>query len=126
MSRACRCGCCAGIDIATPEAKTNPPGQTAIRYRVGTYASFYETMLARLSNLPIDVPSPYREGTDRYYPLKNLTTRAPNDPSIALLDAFAIVADVLTFYQERIANEGYLPTAIERRSIQELGRLIGY
>ena len=82
-----------------------------MRYRVGTYASFYESMLARLTNLPIDVPSPYGDGSARYYPLKALTTRAPDDPSIALLDAFAIVADVLTFYQERIANEGYLPTA---------------
>jgi hypothetical protein len=36
------------------------------------------------------------------------------------------VADVLTFYQERIANEGYLRTATERRSILELARLIGY
>src|SRR5262249_25767592 len=54
------------------------------------------------------------------------TTRYPSDPSIALLDAFAIVADVLTFYQERIANEGYLRTATERRSVLELARLIGY
>jgi hypothetical protein len=36
------------------------------------------------------------------------------------------VADVLTFYQERIAGEGYLRTATERRSILELARLIGY
>ena len=35
-------------------------------------------------------------------------------------------ADVLTFYQERIANEGFLRTATERRSILELARLIGY
>jgi len=32
----------------------------------------------------------------------------------------------LTFYQERIANEGYLRTATERRSILELARLVGY
>jgi hypothetical protein len=55
-----------------------------------------------------------------------LRTRVPADPSIALLDAWATVADVLTFYQERIANEGYLRTATERRSILELGRLVGY
>lgn len=126
MSRPCHCGCCAGIAITTPEVETNPPGLTALRYRAGTYASFYESMLARLTNLPIDVPSPYGDGIARYNPLKALTTRAPDDPSIALLDAFAVVADVLTFYQERIANEGYLPTAVERRSIAELGRLIGY
>src|SRR5260370_37310367 len=83
-------------------------------------------MLARLSNLCIEVPSVDGSSKVPIYPLKQLTTRDPSDPSIALLDAFAVVADVLTFYQERIANEGYLPTAIERRSIQELGNLIGY
>ncbi len=59
-------------------------------------------------------------------PLSALTTRSLDDPAIALLDAWAVVADVLTFYQERIANEGYLRTAIERRSILELAREIGY
>jgi hypothetical protein len=53
------------------------------------------------------------------YPLLNLTTRDPSDPAMALLDAWATVADVLAFYQERIANEGYLRTATERRSILE-------
>ncbi len=38
----------------------------------------------------------------------------------------ACVADVLTFYQERIANEGFLRTATERRSVLELARAIGY
>ena len=34
--------------------------------------------------------------------------------------------DVLAFYQERLANESFLRTATERRSILELARLIGY
>jgi len=58
--------------------------------------------------------------------LAGLTTREGSDPSIALLDAWAVVADVLTFYQERIANEGYLRTATERRSVLGLARLVGY
>jgi hypothetical protein len=33
---------------------------------------------------------------------------------------------VLTFYDERLAHEGYLRTATERRSVLELARLIGY
>ena len=49
-----------------------------------------------------------------------------DDLAIALLDAWATVADVLTFYQERIANEGFLRTATERRSVLELARAIGY
>ena len=63
----------------------------------------------------------------RDYPaLRALKTRERSDPAIALLDAWATVADVLTFYQERIANEGYLRTATERRSVLELARLVGY
>jgi hypothetical protein len=60
------------------------------------------------------------------YPLLKLTTRDPSDPAMALLDAWATVGDVLAFYQERLANEGYLRTATERRSILELARLVGY
>ena len=37
-----------------------------------------------------------------------------HDFSIALLDAWAAVADVLTFYQERLANESYLRTKAAR------------
>jgi hypothetical protein len=59
-------------------------------------------------------------------PLARLTTRSTDDASIAMLDAWATVADVLTFYQERIANEGFLRTATERRSVLELARAIGY
>jgi hypothetical protein len=120
------CGCCAGVEVAVPVSEVNPPGLTALTYRAGTYATFYETMLARLTGLVLQVPSASGNGTDSVMPLAGLTTRDPSDPSIALLDAWAVVADVLTFYQERIANEGYLPTAIERRSLLELSRLIGY
>jgi hypothetical protein len=58
--------------------------------------------------------------------LANLTTRSSDDPTIALLDAWSVVLDVLTFYQERIANEGFLRTATEHRSVLELARAIGY
>ena len=60
------------------------------------------------------------------FPLADLTTREASDSAIALLDAWATVADVLTFYQERIADEGYLRTATERRSVLGLARLVGY
>ena len=59
-------------------------------------------------------------------PLERLTTRSLDDPAIGLLEAWAIVMDILSFYQERIINEGYLLTATERRSVLELARSIGY
>ncbi len=121
------CGCCAGIEVVTPLPEANRPGLTVIAYRVGTHATFLESMLARLSTLYLDIPTDDGGGTvERIYPLKDLTTRDPSDPSIAWLDSWATVAHVLTFYQERIANEGYLHTATERRSILELARLVGY
>ena len=43
-----------------------------------------------------------------------------------MLDAFAVTADILTFYQERLANESYLRTAVQPRSVFELARLVGY
>ena len=43
-----------------------------------------------------------------------------------LLDMWAAVADVLTFYQERIANEGYLRTARLRDSVLRMARLLDY
>ena len=105
------CGCCSGVEVVTPQPEANRPGLPALSYRAGTYATFFESMVARLSSFDA---------------LRGLTTRELSDPSIALLDAWAVVADVLTFYQERIANEGYLMTATERRSILELARLVGY
>jgi predicted phage baseplate assembly protein len=107
------CGCCEGVERLTPVSTANRPGLDALVYRVGTHASFLETMRARISSE--DSPE-----------LAGLTTRASDDPAIAILDAWAVVADVLTFYQERIANEGYLRTATERRSILELARLVDY
>ena len=55
-----------------------------------------------------------------------LRTRESDDPTIAVLDAFAVACDVLTFYSERLANESYLRTATERTSLQELGKLVAY
>jgi hypothetical protein len=107
------CGCCEGLEPLTPLATANRPGLNALAYRAGTHATFLTTMKARLS-------------AAEYPPLAGLTTRAATDPAVAMLDAWATVADVLTFYQERSANEGYLRTAAERRSILELARLVGY
>jgi predicted phage baseplate assembly protein len=107
------CGCCSGIEERTPEPIANRPGLPAIAYRVGTHSTFFSSLLAELS-------------TANRSRLRKLTTREPEDFTIAFLDAVATAADVLTFYQERIATESYLRTATERRSVLELARAIGY
>jgi hypothetical protein len=107
------CGCCEGLGARTPATIDNRPGLPAIAYRVGTHGTFKQSLLAGLS-------------TEGRPALKGLSTREDDDFSIAFLDAWATVADVLAFYQERIANESYLRTATERRSVLELARAIGY
>lgn len=106
------CGCCAG-DAHDPAQRFNTPGLPRISYRIGAYGDFKSALLARLSST--DFPA-----------LAGLRTREDDDFSIALCDSGAVMFDVLGFYQERFANEAWLRTATERRSIIELARLIGY
>ncbi len=63
---------------------------------------------------------------DSHPALAGLRTRDNRDFTVALLDAWAACGDVLTFYQERLANEQYLRTATERLSVVEMTQLIGY
>src|SRR6516225_4597488 len=86
------CGCCEGTSTQTPELVANRAALDAITYRVGTHATFKASLLARLS--ASDEPG-----------LGPLRTRDDSDFSIALLDAWATALDILTFYQERLANE---------------------
>lgn len=107
------CGCCAGVTVQSPAPVFNRPGLSAIGYRIGGHGEILTSLKARLSSQ--DFPA-----------LAALRTRDTDDFSIALLDASAAMADVLGFYQERIANESYLRTASERLSLVEQARLIGY
>jgi hypothetical protein len=120
------CGCCEGTRKITPVSTANRPGLDELSYRIGTHGAFFETMKARLGNMMVEAPGPDGQTLETFFPLKYLTMRQTSDPAIALLDGWATVEDVLTFYQERIANEGYLRTATERRSILELAKLVGY
>ncbi|WP_217995917.1 hypothetical protein, partial [Kribbia dieselivorans] len=112
------CGCCSGAAAGmafgrSGQAPFNRPGLAEIAYRSGTHGDVLARLIAGLTRA--DRPA-----------LAHLRTRQPDDPSIALLDAFAVVCDVLTFYTERLANESFLRTAVDRTSLQELGRLVAY
>jgi Baseplate J-like protein len=107
------CGCCSGATRLTPALIVNRSLLPAISYRVGTYSSFMQTMIAALSRS--NVPA-----------LTGLRTRDSSDFSIALVDAWSEVLDILTFYTERLANEAYLGTAVQARSVFELVNLVGY
>ena len=106
------CGCCTGAE-RPPGLRFNAPGLPTLDYRIGRHGEFKAALLARLSS-------------SRFPALAELRTRDDDDFSIACCDAGAMMLDVLSFYQERIANESYLRTCVERRSVVELARLIGY
>lgn len=113
---ACGCGdgCgCGGLQRRTPAVVGNRPGQSVVGYRAGRYEDFRASMVAGLTRASRPA-------------LAGLRTRDTDDPAIALIDAWAVVCDVLTFYTERLAQESYLRTAVERTSLQELGRLVSY
>jgi hypothetical protein len=113
MSAVCGCGCGGHDERHAPPAVHNPPGRRSLDYRVGEYGSFLAAMLDRLAS-------------PAYPALRGLTVRTPDDPSIGLLESWAVVGDLLTFHSERIAEEAYLRTANEHRSLALLGRLVGH
>ncbi|MFE6970161.1 baseplate J/gp47 family protein [Isoptericola sp. NPDC057653] len=97
------CGCADdGACTCGAAAVDNPPGQHALRWRVAPHGAALTRMRAALPALGAD------------------------DPSSALLDAWAVVTDVVSFYTERIAQEGFLRTATEPLSVRELARTLGY
>lgn len=99
----------------------NPPGLKALSYRIARHDDSLQRMLASLQT---QTTPPDRKDGSR--PLAALTASQSDDPAIALLDGWATVMEVLTFYQERIANEGFVNTATERLSVLELSRSVGY
>src|SRR4051794_23869766 len=60
------------------------------------------------------------------YRLPEWTDRSPADLGVLLIDLFAYLGDVVSYYQDRLASESFLGTAVERRSVMHLLRLIGY
>jgi hypothetical protein len=92
----------------------NPPGQPRLRRRADTQGSALARMRADLASPrhPLEV--------------RSLAAHGSSEPAIALLDAWALVADVVAFYSERIATEGFLRTATQTSSVRELARTLGY
>jgi uncharacterized phage protein gp47/JayE len=85
------------------------PDQPAIDYTDKDYRSLRQAML--------DLAA---------YRLPEWTDRSPSDIGVLLIELFAYVGDVVSYYQDRIAGESFLDTAVERRSVLNLLRLIGY
>lgn len=60
------------------------------------------------------------------YRVPEWTDRSAGDLGMLFVDLFAYVADVVSYYQDRLASELYLDTAVDRRSVMHLLRLLDY
>jgi uncharacterized phage protein gp47/JayE len=53
-------------------------------------------------------------------------TSSEGDFGVMLVELFAYMGDILSFYGDRLTQEAYLPTATQRLSIINLAQLLGY
>jgi hypothetical protein len=58
--------------------------------------------------------------------LPEWTDRSAGDFGVVLLELFAYVGDILSFYTDRVANEAFIGTAQQRQSILNLAALLDY
>jgi hypothetical protein len=106
------CGC---DPLRPPEPVVqNPPAQPALAWRVAPHSHALARMRAALADPAMPDAA------------RRLAGHGTDDAGVALLDAWALVADTVSFYTERIAQEGFLRTATELRSVRLLARAIGY
>jgi uncharacterized phage protein gp47/JayE len=109
----CDCSRCSKPETGLLAPPRNRAGLDAVKARIGDYGAFFTDAKHRLSS---------HESPN----LQALGTRDQNDPTIALLDAWSVAADVLTFYRERLTQEAYLRTAIDEFSLRELANMVGF
>ncbi len=105
------CGCCEPQTTTTPAVIGNRPNLPQISYRVGDFSTFRQAMLQAIADYP---------------ELAGWRTRQSADYGIGLFEMWAYIGDILTFYQERIANEAFLGTAVWRESVLQLSNLLNY
>ena len=108
----CRCDA-----FVHPKPIANPPGRPSISYRGGDYAAFRHALLTAPSlatGLPAEIE------------LSQWRPSAEGDLALQMIEWWAYLADILTFYNERHAGESYLGTARLPESVSRLIRVLGY
>lgn len=94
-----------------PKVIFNLPGRSVIAYRPGDYLTFRHALLLS------------RPGEME---LVNWRPSARGDLAVQMVEWWAYLADILSFYNECIANQAYLRTADLPESVQRLIRILGY
>jgi hypothetical protein len=111
----CTCG-----QFVHPSVISNPPGLSSIAYRAGDYTTFrHALLLPRAGETELTRPSGAKV-TQVWRP------GAQGDLAVQMIEWWAYLASVLTFYNERVANQAYLRTADLAESVGRLVRLLGY
>ena len=85
--------------------------------------------------VPVQIDYTSRDYTSLVNDLTNLvnvrtnnawTADDPNDLGTVLLESFAYMGDIMSYYIDRIANEQSIDTAARRKTLVDIGRLFGY
>ncbi len=112
-------------DATVTTEPTNLPGLPQISFRAGDFNSFRTALLTPLVSPPGQPPA------EVSLTAWNSGRGIDSDPSVIdlavmMVEWFAYLADILTFYNERIANEDYLRTAVQPSTPAALVNLLGY
>jgi len=105
-----KAGCPSDFDCRTQQVcPTETDPSPLIDYMAKDYASFRQALLDLIPTLVPD-----------------WSERSPADLGIALVELLAYVGDYMSYYQDAVANEAYLETALQRISVRRHARLIDY
>lgn len=86
---------------------------TSIDYTSRDFFSLRQDLISRVKTR-VNTAGKVWNGTD------------PADFGVAIIEAFAHMGDLTNYYIDRVANEAYLSTATQRRSLINLANMYGY
>jgi hypothetical protein len=101
---------CPCDQLVTPELNI-PAGLDALPRQLRSFSEVRRALLAAIPQQPA---------------LSQWRAHTTQDLGLMLIEMWAYVSDVLNFYDERIANEVYIRTAVRRPSLRKLVELLGY
>jgi len=117
----CPCGA-----FIHPARISNVAGLDAISYRAGDYTAFREALLRALPG-EVSLTCPAPAGSSVNGPIVQIwRPGATGDLAVQMMEWWAYLADILTFYNERTATQAYLRTADQLITVNRLVRLLGY
>src|SRR5262249_37233032 len=98
----------------------NPPARDLIAYRDGDFATFRHALLRALDGEE-ELSERIGDGVAQIW-----RPSGQGDLAVQMIEWWAYLSDVLTFYNERIATQAYLRTADLPESVNRLIQILGY